>query len=268
MPTIRPSFTIFCEMPFLKRAKKATTKKRTYFKRKSTKGMSSLIARGGTTTDTPQVSMRRAFLSKNKLLQPKKWIDLEYIDSGNISSLTLTPLTGTPSVFRLNSLFDPLLSGAGTNHQPYSFDQLSGLYRQYKVTAVTVELTFYGPSNGRMFGAAQFRSSQDTGPDCNGRNYYDIGERNGGWVSTISNAGNRVAIMRQRVNLWELEGLTFDQYIADDTYEALMSANPQKSPLLELAVGDFDSNASSSCIYTIKFIFHAYVFGTNTQSAS
>jgi len=54
---------------------------------------------------------------------------LKYSTTYNTSG-SVTP---SPYVFRLNSLFDPDLTGTG--HQPFFFDQLTAVYGQYCVTA-------------------------------------------------------------------------------------------------------------------------------------
>lgn len=69
---------------------------------------------------------------------------LKYSDAFNLASdATLTSYTGSQYVFRLNSLYDPDLTGTG--HQPYGFDQYAALFNRYKVDKVTVDVIFTTP---------------------------------------------------------------------------------------------------------------------------
>lgn len=60
--------------------------------------------------------------------------------------------TGTAQVWRMNSLFDPDLTGTG--HQPQQFDQLSAVYSQYCVIASQVKMQIMDTSTnaGAMVG--------------------------------------------------------------------------------------------------------------------
>jgi len=55
---------------------------------------------------------------------------------------TLTSSSGSAAqwLFRLNSLFDPDLTGVG--HQPLYFDQLSGIYQYYRIRSTRMHVTF------------------------------------------------------------------------------------------------------------------------------
>jgi len=60
---------------------------------------------------------------------------LKYKENGISFSGTITPAA---QVYRLNSCFDPNLTGTG--HQPNQFDQLTALYSQYCVTAARLKV--------------------------------------------------------------------------------------------------------------------------------
>ena len=62
---------------------------------------------------------------------PSMICDLQYVDYGTVSSTGATTSTGSEYAFRLNSLFDPNLTGVG--HQPRYFDQLTNIYQLYRV---------------------------------------------------------------------------------------------------------------------------------------
>jgi hypothetical protein len=58
---------------------------------------------------------------------------LKYVEEG----ISFSGLAPSAQVFRINSLFDPNLTGVG--HQPLWFDQLAFVYGKYLVTAARVE---------------------------------------------------------------------------------------------------------------------------------
>ncbi len=69
---------------------------------------------------------------------------LAYGDAfGLAAHASLTSYTGSEYVFRLNSLYDPDLTGTG--HQPYGFDQFAALYSRYKVDRVHIDVLFTTP---------------------------------------------------------------------------------------------------------------------------
>lgn len=54
------------------------------------------------------------------------------------NSATVTLATVTSRLFRLNSLYDPDLSGLGT--QPVGYDQWAAFYNKYRVVSTEVEI--------------------------------------------------------------------------------------------------------------------------------
>jgi len=63
---------------------------------------------------------------------------LKYKENGVLFTGSTTPAA---QVYRLNSLFDPNLTGTG--HQPNYYDQLTAVYQQYCVTAAKMTCTIF-----------------------------------------------------------------------------------------------------------------------------
>lgn len=82
--------------------------------------------RGRTSGEPALIPLQRNVLQTGFPNQVK--VRLKYVDT-----ILLTSNVGAPSshTFRMNSLFDPDLTGTG--HQPYGFDQWSPLYTTYTV---------------------------------------------------------------------------------------------------------------------------------------
>ncbi len=66
---------------------------------------------------------------------------LKYKETG----ITFSGATPAAQVFRINSLFDPNLTGVG--HQPNYFDQLTAVYGQYVVLAARAEARITNENN-------------------------------------------------------------------------------------------------------------------------
>lgn len=102
---------------------------------------------------------------------------LRYAQTNSLTAGS-TGLFGTERVFRLNSLYDPDLTGVG--HQPYGYDTLATLYVRCKVHAVSVLLTFTDPSADGVLIAAHFQNP-DTPTTITGYDTDTVMERPGVW---------------------------------------------------------------------------------------
>lgn len=100
-----------------------------------------------------QVAALPLSLSRN----PRGMVKLKYA-----TNLTLTTSTkvGSENVFRLNSLYDPDLTGAG--HQPYMHDTLATMWKHYKVKACRIEVTFRNTSANSADNVCYIRGINET----------------------------------------------------------------------------------------------------------
>ena len=144
--------------------------------------------------------------------------------------------------FRLNSTFDPDLTGVG--HQPLGRDQLAGvIYNRYRVHSVKITcdfsaflaanvpvLTYMYASNGYNLATITDALEQ---PYCVTEFRGDAGY---GYSSQLKMA----------VNLWDLWGKTREQYLADDTTEALFGANPSEVFTLDIGLGSCNRTTNVS----------------------
>jgi len=142
--------------------------------------------------------------------------------------------------FRLNSTFDPDLTGTG--HQPLGRDQFAGvLYNRYRVHSVRVVVEFSNimsaacpclhylyPSNGYNLSTITDALEQ---PFCQTR---VAGDPNYGFPLTIAG----------KWNLWDLWGKSKEQYLADDITGALFGANPAEVFTLDIGLGSMDRTTS------------------------
>jgi len=84
----------------------------------------------------------------------RKVFQLNYQEKTTVS-WTTGGISSTPYVLSLNDLYDPNKSGGG--HQPMGFDQITGMWKRYKVFKTEVFLDFGTPSVASVgaYGIAQ-----------------------------------------------------------------------------------------------------------------
>ncbi len=163
---------------------------------------------------------------------------------------------GTENVFRLNSLFDPDLTGVG--HQPYGFDQLATLYREYKVMGVTVRIEANDPSNdGAIVGALITPQGDPT--TLVGASINQMHEKP--WFSglDINDSGSQRRVLTQYFAMEDLIGCTKLQFDSDSAlYSALTNQNPQTGAFLHVALAEYTGGipAFTVCRITVTLTYH------------
>lgn len=172
-------------------------------------------------------------------LDPHKYVRLKYSD---VFAISLATVTATNQIMRLNSIFDPDLSGTG--HQPYGYDQLSVLYNRYRVLKTSWKVTFHSetvgfficviPTNGNLATAITNQASFSAACEA---------PRS---VVRVQGTGANAIIVRGSIALNDLNGTLKVEYLADDRFEAQVGANP--SELIILNVGLYNSSASTVAI--------------------
>lgn len=155
--------------------------------------------------------------------------------------------------FRLNSLFDPNQTAGG--HRPYGFTQLlgdatvgapvPGLYNRYRVVSCTYNI-YAAPINA---GAAYGQNIQITALAANELVGTTIGVngsalRENPRAKYITQTGGApLRLLSGKVYLPSLVGRTKAQYMADDRYQAVYTANPDEAAILNVYLNEIaDSN--------------------------
>jgi len=196
---------------------------------------------------------------------PQLFVKLRYTDFLSSSADNLTGLTGSETAYRLNSLFDPYFSAGG--HQPLGFDQLTPIYGQYTVYKVDVQVrvTSYSGS-GDPFLAVNVRPSTST--------YVLSGLKNAGELLEQPNNTVLDGTFKQSWNqtFWigQVEGLPNKKIMTENNYSAQSGVSPSSTPYLSLAVGTYQTPASSTNTvwYNISFVFHARFSNQNPLAQS
>lgn len=172
---------------------------------------------------------------------------------------------GTEQIYRLNSLFDPDFSLGGT--QPYGFDQLSELYKRYKVNAVTIQFEIYDPSVDGMLIGIQVQPPGGTAT-VTGKNVDVIKEQPMSITRNISDSGSQRLTVRQYFPMHSILGVSPIQFKADMTeYTAPVTADPNQIPLVRIAAANKAGGGGTVWIRT-SIHFHSQFYDRKVLAQS
>lgn len=145
--------------------------------------------------------------------------------------------------FNLNGLFDP--NQTGTGHQPRGYDQLTALYQRYRVYHTKWQVLAQ-PQNasGGWLGVVPTNAGSPG-------SFNDLIEQTYATAQAFSQG--RPGNMAGSVDLAKLNGKTHTAYMADDTTQALTSANPGENMQLHVGILDFIGAANYGIHVTLWF---------------
>lgn len=192
---------------------------------------------------------------------------MPYTQPGATYSVGVAGIAGPENVFRLGSIYDPDLTGAG--HSAYWLGQTSSIYRKYRVTAVEVNIVASGCTAPNAMVVAQFQSSSSTQVVA-GATHYSIRERPGAvYIPLQSSLQTGAVTWNSGVkSIPAFEGISWTQFIGDEDYDAQTTGNPTLTPYLRVAMCNADGNNSGSCNVQVSFIFYGYFFDRIDQAGS
>ena len=173
--------------------------------------------------------------------------------------VTFAALPSIDQQFRLNSLFDPNLTGTG--HQPKGFDQLAALYNRYRVYKCEYKITFAQFSNAVPIYCGVAPTNTLTG-------FTDITDHaemsESKYVIAVNSAPLLTGSFRGTVDLAKLNGKTRIAYEADDTTQALTTTNPAEQLNLHVLCQTLD-NSTNLSVYAFVQLWYHVEFSDPTQ---
>ncbi len=163
--------------------------------------------------------------------------------------------------FRLNSLYDPDVTGTG--HQPYQYDQLSPIYRQYLVRKAHIDLTFSDPTADGLWVGWAIVPDGDTGDTPTSLSLEDYLERPMFRCMPCNNTGAQTVTCRMTVPNHAIFGLTEAQYAAEPgVYGAAYNANPAQTAYLQVFLVDPTALVSTHSIrISGRLVYDSQLFG-------
>jgi len=170
--------------------------------------------------------------------------------------------------FRLNSVYDPDVTGTG--EQPYQYDQLTAIYTKYIVRSATVHITFNDPTSSGMFVGWSYHTATTSNDDPAGKTLGDLMSRPNFQCVPITSYGNESVSLSIKVPIWEVFGLSATQYLAvTDQYGASYNANPLSVAYLDMFLCDPNSlvspqyvRAVGRIVYDVQFFDYAAPSGS------
>ena len=170
--------------------------------------------------------------------------------------------------FRLNSLYDPDLSGTG--NQPFQYDQLTAIYTKYIVRSAFVDLTFNNPTSAGMWVGWSIHTGTTNNDDPSGKTLDDIVSRpNFRCVPAITTGTQQVTI-RERIPIHTVFGIAAGQYLPlTDAYGASYNANPTYPAYLDLYLIDPNSLVTPQYVRVVgRIVYDSQMFDYAAPAAS
>lgn len=158
--------------------------------------------------------------------------------------------------FNFSSVYDPNVSGVG--HQPLGHDQLALLFERYQVWKVDFHVEFSVPSDTASCRVG-YRISDSSTAVSSETELIENG--NSEWALLTPFDGSRSHVkFTGTVNIPEVHGLSYKQYMANDDYGASFGSNPAEAAYFFVwADGLGVDTASINVAY--HFVYHTKVMG-------
>lgn len=181
-------------------------------------------------------------------------------------------LFGAEWVFRLNDIYDPFIgTTAGVDHQPYGYDEVSAIYRRFKVNGCMVRITFTDPEGGSnpdatVVGALISNPASVT--QLTGLTVGKAKEKIMCKTKSLVDSGNQKAVIQQYVPMHQGFGWTKKQYSNDmNNTTGNFSGGPGSAVLLRLAICNVRDSASN-CRATVELTYYTSCYERITLTQS
>lgn len=183
----------------------------------------------------------------------------------NIQSGVVGTATSYAYTFRLNSLYDPDLTGTG--YQPHYHDQFSAMYTNYRVYGCKVlAKVSIASANANMYAPTVAMIPLNSGTLSYGTFENSINIPRAQFKNIVPNTN--ALTFKGYFSVAALEGVAKRIVSTDDQYAALCTTNPVKVPTLTFIV--YNNDLVTNCAFTweVRFTFYAKYFTRTTPGAS
>lgn len=176
---------------------------------------------------------------------------------------------GSQQTMNLNCLYDPNYTGVG--HQPYFYDQLTPLYKSYKVHAVKATLIW-----STIGGTADVMTAYTMYPDLGGLSLTGLTcdaatEQPNVSTGLLSPSGNtRTVEQNIYIPLPKVFGVSKKEFEDQDFSSELVNsaAQPVRQAYLSFSVGSPSGTAGESCTVQCTLYYYCSWSARQTQSQS
>lgn len=165
-------------------------------------------------------------------------------------------------IWRGNSLYDPDLTGTGT--QPAGYNELVAFYENYRVTGSSIELVAYS-NNSTIPDDLVLRpqpSSVLIGSNQDVFSELPYAERRSGYSKETK------LKFKQYMSSNKILGVKKDAIRIDDQFQAVVGTNPENQWFWVLTYQPADKAASQGMYYTAKITYYCTFFSRQTLNQS
>lgn len=153
--------------------------------------------------------------------------------------------------FRLNSLYDPNLTGSG--HQCMYYDQLANIYNRYRVTGVKYRITFTNVNTPCRVGVVP--TNNDIPSDMDDLTVMPYNRHS--IINAMTSGGKSSATLSGYVSLKKLLG----ESLADDRDQAITNASPVNVVPLNIMTEALDKSTTITTLnYIVELTYYATFF--------
>jgi hypothetical protein len=196
---------------------------------------------------------RPSFTIQKNIAPDDICVSLKYGDAWDLSG---GAVDYAANIFRLNSLYDPDLSGAGG--QPSGFDYWTTAYYRYKVFAADISVIFTNTTNTQSFGAVTHYGTGFTAPATGTEVQQSVleGDHTKGVVLAPTGNGNDFirGVVRIHCDLRKLQG---DAAFNDSDTSAIYNANPAIPYYAQVAVCAWNgTTVGPSAVAVVQIVYH------------
>jgi len=167
----------------------------------------------------------------------------------------------TVNEFRMNSTFDPDLSGTG--HQPYGRDKLVAVYGKYRVTHFRAEATVAcTTASGTTVCAIAPSAASGAFSSCQA-----MAESPYGQLALTNFYGSAVTLKSPWISLAAFQGQSEPEFIGDDSNESVTTTNPTATPIWSIGAQNTAAQTTNSNV-VVKLWYRVVYFFPITEATS
>lgn len=146
-----------------------------------------------------------------------------------------------------NSLFDPDVTYTG--HQQLWRDQMATLYKTYRVLGIKYKFTFINQNQPAGLAGA-IRHSSDATAEISPNT---LRERNNSRTFIVGPNTSDPVVVKGYMPVGKPHGLSKRDFMADEDFEALFTANPVKQTYLEMYLTPLGPTAIANCVVDLVY---------------
>lgn len=208
-------------------------------------------SRGYATNGTPIPAINSHIVSGSSSVPDHVTVCLRY---AQVVALSTASTGYAENIFRINSVFDPDYSGAGS--QPVGFDQWAAFYSQYRVERLDWVMKAGNPTS---LAESVFSATPNlvNTIDASGANIWSeprsvntILSSNGGWADTLSGT----------IFPHEIFGVSRSTYTGEESYSAPTSTNPTNVAYMHARLDTMSGGLSGTGYVLVDFLYTVYFY--------